>query len=168
MQLQPEAEIFATGIVLGTYLAVMTDKFGVHSIRDNHPELNSALYLQVSIVSLALIFVTRSRSWSYLERPGLLLVAAFLIAQLVATIIDVYGDMEFARTKGIGWGWAGVIWLYSIIFYIPLDIFKFIIRYALTGKAWNNLLDNRTALTTKQRLWTRREAGTMGHRSAHA
>lgn len=43
----------------------------------------AALYLQVSIISQALIFVTRSRSWSFVERPGLLLMTAFLIAQLV-------------------------------------------------------------------------------------
>lgn len=45
--------------------------------------LGSALYLQVSTISQALIFVTRSRGWSYTERPGLLLVIAFIIAQLV-------------------------------------------------------------------------------------
>lgn len=61
----------------------------------------------------------------------------------VATLIAVYANWEFARIKGIGWGWAGVIWLYSILFYIPLDIFKFAIRYALSGKAWDNLLENR-------------------------
>lgn len=43
----------------------------------------SAVYLQVSIISQALIFVTRSRGWSFLERPGLLLVIAFFIAQMV-------------------------------------------------------------------------------------
>ncbi|KAF7843207.1 ATPase 9, plasma membrane-type [Senna tora] len=157
-------EIFATGIVLGAYLAVMTvvffwaahssdffsEKFGVRSIRNSEEELMAAVYLQVSIVSQALIFVTRSRSWSFIERPGLLLVVAFLIAQLIATIIAVYGDWAFARIKGIGWGWAGVIWIYSIVFYIPLDILKFIIRYALSGKAWNNITENRTAFTTKK------------------
>ena len=61
----------------------------------------------------------------------------------MATIIAVYGNWGFARMRGIGWGWAGVIWLYSIIFYIPLDILKFMIRYALSGKAWNNLLQNK-------------------------
>lgn len=61
----------------------MQDKFGVRSIRHNVDEMMAALYLQVSIVSQALIFVTRSRGWSYAERPGLLLVGAFLIAQLV-------------------------------------------------------------------------------------
>lgn len=51
--------------------------------QDDFQKLASAIYLQVSIISQALIFVTRSRSWSFIERPGLLLVAAFLAAQLV-------------------------------------------------------------------------------------
>jgi H+-transporting ATPase len=59
------------------------NKFGVRSIRDSEFEMMSALYLQVSIVSQALIFVTRSRSWSFVERPGVLLVTAFFLAQLV-------------------------------------------------------------------------------------
>ncbi|XP_034699186.1 ATPase 8, plasma membrane-type [Vitis riparia] len=157
-------EIFATGIVLGTYLALITvlffwlihdtdffsDKFGVRSIRHNRDELTAALYLQVSIVSQALIFVTRSQSWSFVERPGLLLVGAFIAAQLVATCIAVYPSWGFARIEGIGWGWAGAIWLFSIITYFPLDILKFIIRYGLSGKAWDNLLQNKTAFTTKK------------------
>lgn len=123
-------EIFATGIVLGGYLALMTviffwamkettffpvrtihtlllypievlvvaqafdilwlsfqDKFGVRHIHHSPHEMTAALYLQVSIVSQALIFVTRSRSWSYVERPGLLLVTAFIIAQLVRIMV---------------------------------------------------------------------------------
>ncbi|XVE89177.1 hypothetical protein DITRI_Ditri19aG0129600 [Diplodiscus trichospermus] len=157
-------EIFATGIVLGAYLACMTvvffwaakesdfftDKFGVRSIRESKEELTAAVYLQVSIVSQALIFVTRSRSWSFVERPGLLLVTAFILAQLVATILAVYANWGFARIKGIGWGWAGVIWIYSVVFYFPLDILKFLIRYSLTGKAWDNLLQNKTAFTSKK------------------
>jgi len=31
------------------------------------------VYLQVSTISQALIFVTRSRGWSFMERPGFLL-----------------------------------------------------------------------------------------------
>uniref|UniRef100_A0A7N0R8K8 Plasma membrane ATPase n=1 Tax=Kalanchoe fedtschenkoi TaxID=63787 RepID=A0A7N0R8K8_KALFE len=157
-------EIFATGIVLGGYLAVMTviffwaawetdffpDKFGVHSIRGNKFEMMAALYLQVSIISQALIFVTRSRSWSFVERPGMLLMGAFLAAQLVATLIAVYANWKFSHIKGMGWGWAGVIWIYSIVTYIPLDVLKFGIRYALSGKAWDNLLENKTAFTTKK------------------
>nr|AAY42949.1 plasma membrane H+ ATPase [Lupinus albus] len=157
-------EIFATGVVLGSYMALMTviffwlikdtdffsDKFGVRSLRNNPAEMMAALYLQVSIISQALIFVTRSRSWSYVERPGFLLMGAFLIAQLVATFLAVYANWSFARIKGMGWGWAGVIWLYSLVTYVPLDILKFAIAYALSGKAWNTLLENKTAFTTKK------------------
>ncbi|QHO07080.1 Plasma membrane ATPase [Arachis hypogaea] len=97
-------EIFATGIVLGGYLALMTviffwamkettffpDKFGVRPLDKSPDEMTAALYLQVSIVSQALIFVTRSRSWSYVERPGLLLVSAFIIAQLVRMMLHLF------------------------------------------------------------------------------
>ncbi|GAB4836906.1 Plasma membrane ATPase 4 [Ancistrocladus abbreviatus] len=157
-------EIFATGIVLGGYLALMTviffwamkdtsffeDKFHVRSLSNSPHKMMAALYLQVSVVSQALIFVTRSRSWSYVERPGLLLVFAFMVAQLVATLIAVYANWGFARIEGMGWGWAGVIWLYSIVTYIPLDFLKFAIRYVLSGRAWDNLLENKTAFTTKK------------------
>lgn len=176
-------------IVASLTTGISQDKFGVRSIRNNRDELTAAVYLQVSIVSQALIFVTRSRSWSYVERPGLLLVTAFVVAQLVwgkccsesnttdllfrtfcwlrntwivykdklligltyqfiqiATILAVYANWGFAKIHGIGWGWAGVVWLYSIIFYIPLDILKFFIRYSLSGRAWDNLLQNKVAI----------------------
>ncbi|CAN1825441.1 Plasma membrane ATPase [Linum perenne] len=161
-------EIFSTGVVLGTYMAIMTvlffwamketnffsvsaqDKFHVRPLHERPDQMMSALYLQVSIVSQALIFVTRSRSWSFFELPGKLLVFAFIVAQLIATLIAVYADWGFARIRGCGWGWAGVIWLYSVATYVPLDILKFGIRYVLSGKAWDNLLENKTAFTTKK------------------
>ncbi|XLU94066.1 hypothetical protein S245_008418, partial [Arachis hypogaea] len=150
-------EIFATGVVLGTYMAVtsacffyiihdttlFSKHFGVSDISTSEEQLNSALYLQVSIISQALIFVTRSRGWSYCERPGFMLVGAFLAAQLVATLIAVYAHWDFAKIHGVGWEWAGVIWLYSIVTYIPLDILKFIIRMGLSGSAWDNMLNNK-------------------------
>ncbi|KAH1192589.1 ATPase 4, plasma membrane-type [Glycine max] len=162
------AEIFTTGIILGGYLAMMTviffwaayktdffpQTFGVSSLqkkdRDDFRKLASAIYLQVSTVSQALIFVTRARSWSFVERPGLLLVAAFVIAQLIATLIAVYANWSFAAIEGIGWGWAGVVWLYNLVFYIPLDFIKFIIRYALSGRAWDLVIEQRIAFTRKK------------------
>ncbi|GAB2223776.1 hypothetical protein Droror1_Dr00004516 [Drosera rotundifolia] len=162
------AEIFTTGVVLGGYLAVMTviffwlayrtnffpKYFGVTSLertaQDDFKKLASAIYLQVSTISQALIFVTRSRTWSYFERPGAFLVIAFLVAQLIATLIAVYASWGFAAIEGIGWGWAGVIWLYNIITYIPLDFLKFFIRYSLSGRAWDLVFEQRTAFTRKK------------------
>lgn len=162
------SEIFTTGVVLGSYLAMMTviffwvayktdffpKVFGVETLEktahDDFRKLASAIYLQVSTISQALIFVTRSRGWSYVERPGLLLVAAFIVAQLIATLIAVYASWSFAAIEGIGWGWAGVIWLYNIIFYIPLDFIKFFIRYALSGRAWDLVIEQRIAFTRQK------------------
>ncbi|XP_027124527.2 ATPase 10, plasma membrane-type-like [Coffea arabica] len=157
-------EIFATGIVIGTYLAIVTvlfywtvistdffeTHFHVKSLSGNTEEISSAIYLQVSIISQALIFVTRSQGWSFLERPGTLLMCAFVVAQLVATLISVYAHISFAAIRGIGWRWAGVIWLYSLVFYVPLDVIKFTVRYALSGDAWNLVFDRKTAFTSKK------------------
>ncbi|XP_027902875.1 ATPase 10, plasma membrane-type isoform X2 [Vigna unguiculata] len=157
-------EIFATGIVIGTYLALVTvlfywtivettffeTHFHVSSLSSDSEKVSSAVYLQVSIISQALIFVTRSYGWSFLERPGALLMCAFVIAQLVATLIGVYANISFAKISGIGWEWAGVIWLYSLIFYVPLDIIKFTVRYALSGDAWKLLFERKTAFTSKK------------------
>ncbi|KAI3876664.1 hypothetical protein MKX03_027686 [Papaver bracteatum] len=159
------AEIFATGVILGTYMAIMTviffwaayktdffpRTFGVHSLRqterDDIKMLASSVYLQVSTISQALIFVTRSRSWSFVERPGILLVAAFLVAQLIATVIAVHANWALAAIEGIGWGWAGVICLYNIVFYFPLDILKFMIRYAISGRAWDLVIEKKYEFT---------------------
>ncbi|PIA43301.1 hypothetical protein AQUCO_02000609v1 [Aquilegia coerulea] len=157
-------EIFAIGIVIGTYLALVTvlfywvvrktvffeSHFHVRSLVSSSEEISSAVYLQVSIISQALIFVTRSQSWSFVDRPGTLLICAFVMAQLVATLIAVYANVSFASIRGIGWGWAGVIWLYSFIFYIPLDIIKFIVCYALNGEAWSLLFERKTAFSSKK------------------
>ncbi|KAJ9551302.1 hypothetical protein OSB04_015347 [Centaurea solstitialis] len=138
-------EIFATGVVLGTYLAIVsviffwlmaetnffTDAFGLERLVGNDDRINAALYLQVSINSQALIFVTRSRGWSFVERPGSLLLIAFAMAQLVATLITVYANWSFASIEGIGWGWAGAIWIFSLVTYFPLDVLKFSIRLAM-------------------------------------
>ncbi|GAB2289571.1 ATPase 4, plasma membrane-type [Dionaea muscipula] len=161
-------EIFSTGIVLGSYLAVMsvvffwavhsTDffptVFGVASLKgtsdDNTRKLASAVYLQVSTISQALIFVTRARSWSFIERPGALLFIAFFVAQMIATLITVYANWAFAAIEGVGWGWAGIIWLFNIISYVLLDFLKFFIRYTMSGNAWDLVIEQRTAFTRKE------------------
>ncbi|KAL0395167.1 UNVERIFIED_CONTAM: Plasma membrane ATPase 1 [Sesamum latifolium] len=170
------SEIFATGIVLGSYLALMTviffylayetsffaehfhvEDFSKHvgvltddSSKVVKDKLASAVYLQVSTISQALIFVTRSRGWSFTERPGLLLVAAFIIAQLVATLLSAVVTCDLFGIRKIGWGWTAVIWLFNIVTYMLLDPIKFAVRYALSGRAWGLLLNKKTAFTSQK------------------
>ncbi|KAL8547413.1 hypothetical protein ACS0TY_006949 [Phlomoides rotata] len=170
------SEIFATGIVLGSYLALMTviffylayetsffathfhvEDFSKHtgvltddSAKVLKDKLSSAVYLQVSTISQALIFVTRSRGWSFTERPGSLLIAAFIIAQLVATLVSAEMTSDLFGIRKIGWGWTGVIWLFNIITYFFLDPIKFAVRYGLSGRAWDGLLNQKTAFTSRK------------------
>lgn len=61
----------------------------------------------------------------------------------IATLIAVYANWDFAMLNGIGWRWAGVIWLYSLIFYLPLDVIKFSVRYIWSGRAWDLVTEQR-------------------------
>ncbi|KAL3694188.1 hypothetical protein R1sor_007839 [Riccia sorocarpa] len=96
-------EIFAQGVVLGnilgSYDSCLLSGLPIRpiSFEGVKASLQLPYILQVSIISQALIFVTRSRSWSYIERPGSLLLGAFVVAQLVATFIAVYANWGFAR-----------------------------------------------------------------------
>ncbi|KAI3918651.1 hypothetical protein MKX01_041971 [Papaver californicum] len=171
------SEIFATGIVIGAYLALMTviffylayetsffaSSFNVKDFnrhlfdttnKDQADPINqmlaSAVYLQVSTISQALIFVTRSRGWSFTERPGFLLCVAFLIAQLVATVISATVTWNIGGIRKIGWRWTGVIWSYNILTYFLLDPIKFGVRYALSAEAWGLMVNQRTAFTNQK------------------
>ncbi|KAK8496132.1 hypothetical protein V6N13_098144 [Hibiscus sabdariffa] len=121
-------EIFTTGVVLGAYMAI------------------------VSVIFFWLVQDTQFFTEKFGVKPindNTYELTSALYLQ-VATCIAVYANWGFARIQGIGWEWAGIIWLFSVITYIPLDILKFIIRSTLSGKAWDNLLQNKTAFTTKK------------------
>lgn len=141
-------EIFTYAIVYGTYLAASTvvffavivktdffyERFGVDRfpLRSqsfdppgwNYHKLHSIIYLQVSTISQALIFITRSRSFFFMERPSIILVGAFILAQLIATFIAVYANWGFTEIAGCGWSWAGIVWIWNIVWFFPLDFLK--------------------------------------------
>jgi hypothetical protein len=52
---------------------------------------------------------------------------------------------EVASIRGIGWGWTGAIWVYNIIIYLLLDPIKFAVRYGLSGRAWNLVIDKKVS-----------------------
>lgn len=74
----------------------------------------------------------------------------FFFQWQIATLIAVYANWSFAAIEGTGWGWAGVVWLYNLIFYFPLDFIKFIVRYALSGKAWDLVIEQRVQMALDQ------------------
>lgn len=86
--------------------------------------LNSIIYLQVSTISQALIFITRSHRFFFLERPSMILIGAFLLAQLIATFLAVYANWNFASIQACGWTWAAIVWIWNCIWFLPMDFLK--------------------------------------------
>ncbi|KAF8155698.1 hypothetical protein B0H34DRAFT_659149 [Crassisporium funariophilum] len=141
------AEIFSFAVAYGLYLTASTvalvnvimettffqDTFGVHlhtdfPISPNDPQLHMVVYLQVAIISQALIFVTRSHSFFFMERPSTALILAFCLAQVVSSIIAAYGDWGFTNIRAISGGWIGIVWVWNVIWFIPLDWIKFAMK----------------------------------------
>jgi len=141
------AEIFSFAVAYGLYLTASTvalvviikettffrDHFHVqldtdYPISSNDPKLHMVVYLQVAIISQALIFVTRSHGFFFMERPSTALMCAFGLAQLVSSIIARYGDWGFTQIKGISGGWIGIVWVWNIVWFMPLDWIKFAMK----------------------------------------
>jgi len=94
------------------------DKFGVSfdglpkPATNNDHQLHMIVYLQVAIISQALIFVTRSHGFFFMERPSYALMGAFCIAQLISSLIAAYANWGFTDIRSISGGWIGIIWVW--------------------------------------------------------
>lgn len=136
------AEVFSFGVAYGVYLSASTialyatmenttffeDRFGVEPLKGNSYGGHMVIYLQVAIISQALIFVTRSHGPSWTERPSVALMLAFCLAQLVSSIIAAYADWSFSQVHSVSGGWIGIVWIWNIVWYFPLDGIKFIMK----------------------------------------
>ena len=93
-------------------------KFHVHlnappgQIDHNDKQLHTIVYLQVAIISQALIFVTRSHGFFFMERPSFALMGAFCLAQLVSSIIAGFADWGFTNIQKISGAWIGIVWVW--------------------------------------------------------
>jgi H+-transporting ATPase len=94
------------------------DKFHVKlnnppgKIDHNDRQLHTIVYLQVAIISQALIFVTRAHGFFFMERPSYALMAAFCLAQLVSSIIAGFANWGFTYIQKISAGWIGIVWVW--------------------------------------------------------
>jgi H+-transporting ATPase len=141
------AEVFAYGIGYGLYLSASTialfavmhhtsffeDRFGVDPIGKDVNDYGGhmVIYLQVAIISQALIFVTRSHGPSWTERPSYALMIAFCLAQLISSIIAAFGDWGFTNVRSISGGWIGIVWVWNIVWYFPMDLVKYAMKFTI-------------------------------------
>jgi H+-transporting ATPase len=116
-------------LVLGVATAVsiigLMDAFGLFYIAERYFHLDRALiqtlmYLKLSVGGHLKIFVTRTRGPFWSIRPAPILLVAVFGTQIAATLIAVYGLFM----PPIGWGWALMVWGYSLPFFLINDRVK--------------------------------------------
>jgi H+-transporting ATPase len=78
------------------------------------------MYLKLSLAGHLTIFLTRTRGPFWSIRPAKILWVAVLGTQIVATLIAVYGLFM----TPLGWGWAGFVWGYALLWFLVNDRIK--------------------------------------------
>jgi H+-transporting ATPase len=82
--------------------------------------IQTLMYLMLSVAGHMTIFLTRTRGPFWSIRPARILWMAVLGTQAVATLIAVYGLFM----TPLGWGWAGFVWGYALIWALLSDRVK--------------------------------------------
>jgi H+-transporting ATPase len=125
---QPVAWDMRTTLVIATVLGVIgvaasfllfalaSQVFGL-----SHDLIRTLIYLKLSVAGQLTIFLTRTRGpfWTR-PAPARLLLGAVATAQLIATLIAVYGVLM----TPLGWGRAGLVWAYALAWFLINDRVK--------------------------------------------
>jgi H+-transporting ATPase len=124
---QPEA--WNMHMVLGVASALgvigVVSAFGLFYLGErvfhlDRAHIQTLMYLKLSVAGHLTIFLTRTRGRFWSIRPAKILWIAVLGTQIVATLIAVYGLFM----TPIGWGWAGFVWGYALLWFLVNDNVK--------------------------------------------
>jgi H+-transporting ATPase len=124
---QPEAWNMRLVLGIATVLGVLGPiaAFGLFFLGDrvfhlDHPHLQPMMYLMLSVAGHLTIFLTRTRGPFWSIPPARILWMAVLGTQILATLIAVYGFLM----PPLGWGWAGFVWAYALVWALVSDQVK--------------------------------------------
>ena len=124
---KPEAWNMPMVLGISTVLGVIgvVSAFGLFFLGErvfhiDREHIQTLMYLKLSIAGHLTIFLTRTRGPFWSIRPANILWIAVLGTQIVATLIAVYGIFM----TPLGWGWAGFVWGYAILWFLINDRLK--------------------------------------------
>ena len=125
---QPEAWNMRLVLGVATVLGLVgpVASFGLFFLGDRvfhlgHPQLQTMMYLMLSVAGHLTIFQTRTRGPWWSTRPAWILLAAVCGTQAVATLIAVYGAW---LVTPLGWEYAGIVWGYAFAWFLVTDPVK--------------------------------------------
>ena len=126
---RPEAWNMRVVLGMATILGVVgpVAAFGVFFLGDrvfhlSHPELQTMMYLTLSVAGHLTIFQARTRGSFWSIRPARILLLAVLGTQVLATCIAVLGIFM----TPLGWRYAALVWGYALVWFVATDRVKLI------------------------------------------
>jgi H+-transporting ATPase len=156
---KPESWNMRMVLGLSTVLGVMgvIAAFGLFFLGErvfhlDRDRIQTLMYLKLSVAGHMTIFLTRTRGPFWSIRPARVLWMAVLGTQCVATLIAVYGLFMHP----LGWGWAGFVWAYAILWALVNDrvkllAYKIFDRHERSGTPAPHLPPRAAALGTAQK-----------------
>jgi H+-transporting ATPase len=124
---KPEAWNMRMVLGISTVLGIIgvVSAFGLFYLGErvfhlDRAHIQTLMYLKLSVAGHLTIFLTRTRGPFWSIRPARILWAAVLGTQIVATLIAVYG----LYMTPLGWGWAGFVWGYALLWFLVNDRVK--------------------------------------------
>ena len=106
--------------VAGVISAFVLFYLGERVFHLDHGHVQTLMYLKLSVAGHLTIFLTRTRGPFWSIRPARILWTAVVGTQAVATLIAVYGLFM----TPLGWGWAGFVWGYAVLWALLNDRIK--------------------------------------------
>ncbi|MEO5834976.1 MAG: plasma-membrane proton-efflux P-type ATPase [Nakamurella sp.] len=117
-KMKPEAWNMRLVLGISTVLGVVgvISAFALFYLGDRvfdlgRPQVQTMMYLKLSVAGHLTIFLTRTRGPFWSIRPARILVIAVVGTQIIATLIAVYGLFM----EPLGWGWAAFVWGYALV-----------------------------------------------------
>ncbi|MHC5796432.1 plasma-membrane proton-efflux P-type ATPase [Lacisediminihabitans sp. FW035] len=84
------------------------------------PQLQTMMYLKLSVAGHLTIFLTRTRGPFWSQRPARILVIAVFGTQAIATCFALFGVFMTA----LPWGWVAFVWVYAVAWALINDRIK--------------------------------------------
>jgi len=106
--------------VIGVISAFGLFYLGERVFKLDRAHIQTLMYLKLSVAGHLTIFLTRTRGPFWSIRPAKILWIAVIGTQIVATLIAVYGLFM----TPLGWGWAGFVWGYALLWFLVNDRIK--------------------------------------------